>query len=123
MERKHNRSLLGFARALRRDMTRQERHLWYDFLRTYPVKFTRQKILGRYIADFYCASAHLVIELDGSQHFDGDGPQKDELRDASLKGYGLETIRIANNDIDGNFAVVCAYIDHAVKARMHGRGE
>lgn len=69
MQRKFNKQLVPFARELRKEMTKEERHLWYDFLRTYSVRFTRQKILGRYIADFYCAEAKLIIELDGSQHF------------------------------------------------------
>ena len=68
MQSKHNEQLVPFAKQLRKEMTKEERHLWYDFLRTYPVRFTRQKVLGRYIADFYSAEAKLVIELDGSQH-------------------------------------------------------
>ena len=98
-------------------MTRQERRLWYDFLRSYPVKFTRQKILGRFIADFYCASARLVIELDGSQHYEDEGLRKDADRTALLESFGVHVLRIANNDVDGNFAGVCEYIDLAVKSR------
>ncbi len=79
MDRKHNNKIVPFAKELRKNMTKEERHLWYDFLRSYPVKFTRQKVLGKYIADFYCAKANLVIELDGSQHYEADslrpGPQ------------------------------------------------
>ena len=73
MERKGNRNLVPFARELRKNMTKEERRLWYDFLRNYPIKFTRQKVLGRYIADFYCAKAKLVVELDGSQHYEPRG--------------------------------------------------
>ena len=62
---KHNKALVQNAKALRKNMTKEEKHLWYDFLRTYPIRFLRQKILGKYIADFYCAEAKLVIELDG----------------------------------------------------------
>ena len=69
MIRKHNPNLVGNAKALRRKMTAEERHLWYDFLRTYPIRFLRQKVLGSYIVDFYCAKARIIIELDGSQHF------------------------------------------------------
>jgi very-short-patch-repair endonuclease len=87
MERKQNKNLVRNARALRRNMTRQERRLWYDFLRSYPVKFTRQKILGRFIADFYCASARLVIELDGSQHYEDEGLRKDADRTALLESF------------------------------------
>ncbi|MBR5115408.1 MAG: endonuclease domain-containing protein [Oscillospiraceae bacterium] len=117
MERKQNKNLVRNARALRRNMTRQERRLWYDFLRSYPVKFTRQKILGRFIADFYCASARLVIELDGSQHYEDEGLRKDADRTALLESFGVHVLRIANNDVDGNFAGVCEYIDLAVKSR------
>ena len=69
MNYKHNKSLVNNAKSLRKNMTKEERHLWYDFLRNYPVKFLRQKILGQYIVDFYCAEAHLIVELDGSQHY------------------------------------------------------
>jgi len=70
MDRKHNAKLVSSAKELRKNMTKEERHLWYDFLRDYPVRFYRQKVLGKYIVDFYCREAKLVIELDGSQHFD-----------------------------------------------------
>ena len=115
MERKHNARLVPNARTLRKNMTKEERHLWYDFLRQYPVRFQRQKVLGRYIVDFYCAKAHLVVELDGSQHYEERGAQKDAERTAFLKQYGLTVIRIPNNDVLGNFEGVCEYIDIAVK--------
>ena len=67
---KHNHDLVPFAKSLRNNMTKEERHLWYDFLRCYEFRFQRQKVLGKYIADFYCAKASIVVELDGSQHYD-----------------------------------------------------
>ena len=70
MQSKHNKQLVPLAKKLRNDMTKEERHLWYDFLRSYPVRFSRQKVLGKYIVDFYSAEARLVIELDGSQHYE-----------------------------------------------------
>ncbi len=76
MQSKHNKELTPLAKQLRREMTKEERHLWYDFLRTYPVRFSRQKALGRYIVDFYSAKAKLVIELDGSQHYGAEQVQK-----------------------------------------------
>ena len=79
---KHNPKLTNVARMLRKNMTKEEKHLWYDFLRTYPVRFSRQKVLGKYIADFYCAEAKLVIELDGSGHYTEEGKQYDEERTA-----------------------------------------
>ena len=115
MDRKHNKSIIPFARDLRKNMTKEERHLWYDFLRNYPVKFTRQKVLGKYIADFYCAKAKLVIELDGSQHYEEKGYVKDQNRTAYLQQFGINVIRITNVDILKNFEGVCAYIDNEVK--------
>ena len=94
MDRKYNKALVTPAKLLRKNMTREERRLWYDFLRNHPVRFSRQKILGKYIADFYCAQAKLVIELDGSQHFGEDGLSYDAKRDAFLQGYGYN--RAAN---------------------------
>ena len=82
MDYKHNKSLVSNARTLRKNMTKEERHLWYDFLHSYPVKFLRQKILGKYIVDFYCASARLVIELDGSQHYEPQEVAYDSERSA-----------------------------------------
>ena len=106
------------AKHLRKEMTKEERHLWYDFLRRYPVRFSRQKVLGKYIADFYSAEARLVIELDGSQHFENDNMEKDAERTDFLEGYGLRVIRIPNNEISRNFRGVCAYIDAAVKQSL-----
>ena len=70
MNRFHNRKLGQNAKSLRRNQTKEERHLWYDFLKSLPVMVHRQKVIGPYIVDFYIAAAKLVIELDGSQHFD-----------------------------------------------------
>ena len=119
MERKHNKAIVPAAQKLRRDMTPEERHLWYDYLRSYPIRFSRQKVLGRYIADFYCAAAKLVVELDGSQHYDTQGAAADEERTAFLQGYGLTVIRIPNNEIKDCFDGVCEYIDAAVKQAVH----
>lgn len=116
MERKHNRSLTGNAKYLRKNMTKEERHLWYDFLRSYPVRFYRQKVLGRYIVDFYCADAKLVIELDGEQHYLTDeAMQKDRERTQYLEQFGLKVLRIQNIDLNRNFKQVCEYIDMVVK--------
>ena len=118
LERKHNKNLVSFAKELRKNMTKEEKHLWYDFLKNYPVKFLRQKIIGKYIADFYCAKANLVIELDGSQHFEEIGLEKDEKRTIFLEQYGITVIRMTNLEISQNFEGVCEYIDRMVKEKM-----
>jgi len=114
MERKHNTKLVPYAKALRKNMTKEERHLWYDYLRNHPARFTRQKILGNYIADFYSAKAQLVIELDGSQHYEEDGLIYDRIRSEYLEEYGLKVIRIPNNYLMTNFRDACEYIDRVI---------
>ena len=116
MERKHNPSLTVNARKLRREMTKEERHLWYDFLRDYPVRFLRQKVIDNYIVDFYCNKARLIIELDGTQHYEGDGP--DKIRTKKLEHRNLMVMRIPNNEIMHNFSSVCEYIDLIVQQRV-----
>ena len=103
------------AKALRKNATRQENHLWYDFLSTYPVKFRRQRMIDNFIADFYCKEAKLIIEIDGSQHYSMQGLQEDQYRTDILEGYDLKVIRITNQQIDKNFYQVCLYIDQIVK--------
>ena len=115
MQSKYNKQLVPLARALRKNMTKEERRLWYDFLRDYPVRFSRQKVLGRYIADFYSAEAKLIIELDGSQHYEDENIRKDARRTEFLEAYGLRIIRVANNEITENFDGVCDYIDAVVR--------
>ncbi len=117
MDRKHNCKNTTVARRLRREMTKEKRHLWYDFLRSYPVRFYRQKVLGKYIADFYCAEAKMVVELDGSQHFDEENRQKDAERTYYLEEYGLTVIRIPNNEASKKFRGVCDYISLLGKTR------
>ena len=118
MRSKHNKQLVPMAKQLRKEMTKEERHLWYDFLRSYPVRFSRQKVLGKYIVDFYCAAAKLVIELDGSQHYEKDSIDKDIVRTEFLENYGLRVIRIPNNEVSKNFDGVCEYIDMVVKQSL-----
>ena len=114
MQSKHNKQLVPFAKQLRKEMTKEERHLWYVFLRTYSVRFSRQKVLGKYIADFYSAEAKLVIELDGSQHYEDINLEKDTDRTTFSECYGLTVIRIPNNEVMRNFRGVCEYIDAVV---------
>ena len=121
MPRKHNKSLLPFARELRKNMTKEERRLWYTFLNTYPVRFIRQKIIGSYIADFFCSAAKLVIEIDGSQHYSEENIQYDKKRSAYFAEYGIIVIRIQNIQINTNFCDVCEYIDSIVKTILSGQ--
>ena len=118
MERKHNSSLTSNAKALRKNMTKEERHLWYDFLRNYPIRFLRQKVIDNYIVDFYCHEARLVIELDGSQHYEDDGLLRDKIRTERIEGSNLTVIRIPNNAVTTNFRGVCEYIDSVVDETM-----
>ena len=118
MDYKHNKALVSNAKNLRKNMTKEERHLWYDFLRSYPVKFLRQKILGKYIVDFYCAEAKLIVELDGSQHYEEKEMKYDTERTNYLEQYGIRVLRIPNNEVSRNFSGVCEYIDLAVKQSL-----
>ena len=108
------------ARRLRREMTPHERKLWYLFLRYYPVKIYKQRIIGRFIVDFYCASAGLVIELDGSQHYEPDGLAYDAERTLFLTALGLEVVRFSNLDVDRDFRGVCTQIDRIIQEKLQG---
>ena len=108
------------AQILRKNMTKEERHLWYDYLKTYPVQFKRQYSLGTYIVDFYCYQAMLVIELDGSQHYEPAAMEYDAKRTTFLQEQGLSVMRISNADVMKNFRGVCEEIDRTVKQRVQG---
>jgi len=108
---------LNKARSLRKEMTPQERHLCYDFLRYYPIKVYKQRIVGTYIVDFYCASAKLVIELDGSQHYDEQGQRYDSERTVFLENLGLKVVRYSNADVNVRFRGVCEDIDRIIRER------
>ena len=99
--------LTSFSRELRRNMTKEERRLWYDFLKHLNIGFRRQHVIGPYIVDFCCPAARLVIELDGSQHGEEENRIADAERDEYLSGKGLEVLRYRNADINGNFNSVC----------------
>ncbi len=115
----YNADLKNRAKKLRKAMTPEERHLWYDFLRTYPVKIYRQRVIERYIVDFYCSPAKLVIEIDGSQHFTVDGMAYDAIRSDLLIHRELDVIRFSNLDINRSFDSVCEAIDLKIRSRLH----
>lgn len=112
MIKRYNSKLSAFAKALRKNATKEENRLWYDFLCNYPIKFTRQKIIGNYIVDFYCAKAKLAIELDGSQHYTQSGKEYDANRTRFLESLGIKVVRIYNRDVNRNFGGVCSFINH-----------
>ncbi len=110
MNDQHNSKLTGSSQRLQKGMTKEERHLWYDFLKDLSVPVKRQKVFGHYIVDFYCASAKLVIELDGSQHFEKTGVTADRIRDGYFHELGLNVKRYSNADINQQFESVCSDI-------------
>ncbi len=109
------------SQILRKEMTKEERHLWYDFLRTYSPSFHRQKPIGNYIADFYCASVKLIVEIDGGQHYEDNSLRYDEKRTEYLNMQGITVLRFTNTDIWKHFYEVCTEIDREVK-RILGKG-
>ena len=109
------------SQMLRKNMTREERHLWYDFLKTYPIQFKRQYGIGAYIVDFYCYKAKLVVELDGSQHCEPEAVAYDRQRTGFLQQQGFYVLRISNADVMSQFRAVCNLIDSTVQNRMCGK--
>lgn len=111
MSVKYNRNLLPLARKLRDEMTKQEKQLWYGFLRMHQRKFYKQKIIGNFIADFYCHVARLVVEVDGSQHYTEKGLADDYERTKILNYMNIKVIRFTNREVNENFVAVCQMID------------
>ena len=107
MNEKANKYLTDISKSLRKNMTPEEKRLWYDFLKSLPVTVNRQKVIGKYVVDFYCASAKIVIELDGSQHYEESTILKDEERDSYLNDMGIKVLRYSNYDLNKNFNGVC----------------
>ena len=116
--KEYNKANIPLAKTLRKNMTPWERKLWYEFLRNYPIRFQRQKAIGNFIADFYCAKARLVIELDGDGHYTSEQAEKDKNRTKELENMNLTVLRICNLDLDCNFSGVCEYIDLTVKKSL-----
>lgn len=114
----YNKKLTERARELRHNMTKQEKHLWYDFLSNYPVKIYRQRSIDCFIADFYCSRAHLVIEIDGGQHYTEEGLAYDKERTEAIEKHGLRVIRFTNREVDRQFERVCQAIDRTIKELM-----
>jgi len=113
----YNPRLRSNAQRLRREMTKEERHLWYDFFKLQPFAVHRQKVFSHYIVDFYIASAKIVIEIDGSQHYTDENRQVDAERDVFLQSLGILVLRYSNADVNLRFRDVCEDILHYVYAR------
>ena len=121
MQKIKNPKLTPNAQKLRKNMTKEERHLWYDFLKTLPMMVHRQKVIGPYIVDFYCHKAKLVIELDGSQHYEPTGKQTDLIRDAYLNDLGITVLRYSNRDVNQKFQEVCQNIWNRLSIQISER--
>ncbi len=121
IEVQKNNKLLENAKKLRRDMTPQEKHLWYDFLKNYPIKIYKQRIIDNFIVDFYCHKARLVIEIDGAQHYTPEGKSYDNERAKIIEQYNLHILRFSNNDIDTKFDSVCRMIDKEIKKKVYNQ--
>lgn len=111
----YNKAILPLARQLRKETTPEERKLWHLFLKTYPVRFRRQATIANYIVDFYCPQAKLVVEIDGTQHFEDNGLREDAQRTKQLEALGLRVIRFSNRQIGEEFDNVCRHIDNTIR--------
>ncbi len=118
MDKLHNPELTHISKVLRKNATKEENHLWYDFLKEVEPQFKRQKVIGKYIVDFYCPAAKMVIELDGTQHNEAKNKLMDEERDEFLKELGIAVFRYSNRDINKNFGRVCTHITNRLKERL-----
>ena len=113
-----NGALKERSQGLRKNATKEENHLWYDFLSNYPFRFRRQVPVDRFILDFYCAAAKMAIELDGRQHDSSQGIAYDAERTAMLQKYDIKVLRFSNKEINACFSAVCELIDKEVKNRI-----
>ena len=120
--RPYNKNLKPVAQELRKNATRQENHLWYEFLREFRPRFTRQRIVGSYILDFFCPQVMLAVELDGSQHYEGEQIQYDNERTAFLNQFDIQVLRFSNLDVECNLNAVCKKIEETVALRRVSLG-
>ncbi|CDE94921.1 uncharacterized protein conserved in bacteria [Acidaminococcus sp. CAG:542] len=114
--------LKNFSHKMRRNMTKEERHLWFDFFRGYPVRVKRQVIIGKYIVDFCCERAQVIIELDGGQHYETENKKADAERTRQLERLGFLVLRYSNLDVMQNFSGVTEDIDRVIRERMKKLG-
>ena len=102
----YNKNLVENARNLRKNMTPEEKHIWYDFLKKLPFNVRRQHNIENYIVDFYIAEKKIVIEIDGIQHTSQEHRENDQKRDFELSNWGITVLRYSNKDINSNFRAV-----------------
>ena len=114
----YNKDLVINAQTLRKNMTPEEKHLWYDFLKRLPIKAHRQYNIGSYIVDFYIPKKQLVIEIDGIQHLTEEHKEKDKIRDNFLEAQGLSVLRFPNESIRENFSNVCQIILNCIEIKF-----
>ncbi len=119
MNKTYNPCLTKNAKNLRKNMTKEERHLWYDFLKDLPVTVNRQKVMGIYIADFYIASLKIIIEIDGSQHYEKEAKEMDAKRDKYFNELGITVLRYSNRDINQNFRGVCEDVLNRIRSNLY----
>ena len=115
MRKKYNKENTYYAKSLRKQATKEENRLWYDFLRNHPQKFVRQKPIDNYILDFYCAGKKLAIEIDGSQHYESEKYDYDINRTKALNKLGISVLRFTNREINQQFEVVCEHINNYIQ--------
>ena len=115
----YNKKLVSTAQTLRKNMTKEEKHLWYDFLKQLPVTVNRQKTIGHYIVDFFISTKRIVIEIDGSQHGSFENKVADQQRDSDFHKLGITVLRYTNNDINSGFNVVCEDILNHLGLQAH----
>ena len=123
MNRSVRSKLAEYARYMRKNMPPAEKILWYRFLCNYPVRFSRQILIGPYIVDFYCRKARLSIELDGSQKYEEDNRARDEVRTTYLEMEEIKELRFPNSDIRENLEGVCELIHKEVQNRRNDFSE
>ena len=114
----YNNANIPLAKDLRKNMTPWERKLWYDFLRTYPIRFQRQKAIGNYIVDFYCAKARLAIELDGALHYTDSGYHHDSVRENFLSDLGIEVLRFENKTVWNGQETIIESVTRKIEERL-----
>ena len=114
----YNPDLNERAKEMRKNMTSEERKVWYSFLKNHELKFLRQKIIDNYILDFYCPKYKLAIEIDGSQHYEEGNKEYDEIRTRLLNAYGIEVIRFSNTEVKTKFIQVCTNINKLIAKKI-----